>query len=175
MKSRFGCASWRYGRIVAACAMVALAPTAAHSDSKPSGDQGILLTAGNDFLQIHIQSTPGSGVGEFTVTNASGANVLFGNGRPGSSYTTVHSYTTNTDYVQGTGKPGFSIDAFGLVKPLGSAGFEVTYRLPGAPVTPDKLTIVQDIVVTGDAAAESKVRETTTVVETGDTAERDGV
>ena len=175
MKSRFGCASWRYGRIVAACAMVALAPTAAHSDSKPSGDQGILLTAGNDFLQIHIQSTPGSGVGEFTVTNASGANVLFGNGRPGSSYTTVHSYTTNTDYVQGTGKPGFSIDAFGLVKPLGSAGFEVTYRLPGAPVTPDKLTIVQDIVVTGDAAAESKVRETTTVVETGDTAERVGV
>jgi len=167
--------NYRFRRFVTACALVALACPAAYSDAKTVAQGGNVLTAGNGYLTVHIQSTPGSGVGEFTVTDATGANVLFGGGHPGTSYTTIHSYNTNTDYVQGTGKSGYSIDAFGSVKPIGSTGFEVSYRLPGAPVTPDKMTIVQDIVVTGDAAEDTQVSVTTSVVDTGDTPEQIGV
>jgi len=165
----------RFGGFMAACAIFTLAAPAAYSESKPVAEGGTILTAGNGYLQVHIQSAAGGGIGEFTVTDANGANVLFGGGRPGTSYTTIHSYTTGMDYVQGTGKHGYSIDAFGTVEPLGSTGFEVTYPLPGAPVTADKMTIVQDIVVTGDAADDSRVSVTTTVVDKGDTAEQIGV
>ena len=162
--------------IFATCVAAALAGApSAHAAPKPAANAGTTDTAGNGYLQVHIQTTPGQGVGLFTVTTASGKNVLYGNGHPGSSYTTIHSYTTGADYVQAAGTPGISIAQYGSVTPLGSTGFRVTYQLPGAPSTPDKMTVVQDIVVDGDDATTSKVDVTTYVVDAGDTAEQVGV
>jgi len=162
------------GGLLTAIAFSALVASPVDAAQKAVSEGGTILTAGNDSLQVHIQARPGSGVGLFTVTSASGS-VLYGNGRPGTSYTTIHSYTSGADYVQGKGKSGISLDAYGSVQPIDGTGFRVTYQLPGGAATPDKLTIVQDILVTADSAADSQVDVTTYVEDTGDTPEKIGV
>ena len=65
-----------------------------------------------------------------------GLNVLYGNGSPGTSFNTIRSFTTGTDYFQGTGTKSsanrtIAFDAFGTTAPLGTTGVRTTYILPG--------------------------------------------
>ena len=132
------------------------------------------LEAGNSFYKIVIEAGLGRGVGLYSVstgrdhpvTRALGEqDLLLGasNGLTGTSYTTIHSYTTNSDYVQtdlaksDTGITtvwldtlfvnDFNIDTnFVRVEPL-KAGYRVTYELPGLPqlgrAIRDTMTIIQ--------------------------------
>ncbi|MGH7622449.1 MAG: hypothetical protein ACREMU_08940, partial [Gemmatimonadaceae bacterium] len=58
---------------------------------------------GNDFYQVFVTNTAAAGIGQYTVmtgpnhpvtiSTGSPKNVLFGDGTPGTSYNTIHSYT----------------------------------------------------------------------------------
>jgi hypothetical protein len=138
--------------------------------------QGV-LSAGNGFYQVFVQATPGLGVGLYTMTTGpshpagNGLNVLFGNGQPGTSFNTIRSYSSSTDYIQEGGKtsinPTFLLDPFGTVTPLGSTGFRTTYVLPGGSNSPDAMTIIQDVQVNGTTFEDSTVDVTTTIINNG--------
>ncbi len=69
-----------------------------------------VLTAGNGIYTVHVENQ----CGDWTATTGplhpagAGLNVLYGNGSPGTSYTTLRSYTSGTDYVTGSGAGGCS-------------------------------------------------------------------
>lgn len=139
------------------------------------------VTAGNNIYRVHVQDVAGSGRGLYTVTTGpnhpagAGLNLLFGNGAPGTTYNTIRSFTTGTDYVQSIHGPQSSngvvpLDAFGVVTPLlgtggNTTGFRTTYTL----TSPDSMTIVADVNVTGTSVATSSVQVTTSVLNTGNT------
>jgi hypothetical protein len=103
--------------------------------------------------------------------------VLFGGGDPGTSYTTIHSFTSGTDYTNDGGSIGGStnLGPFATVSALGSTGFRTTYVLPGPSTTPDKLTVVQDINVAGKDFNSSHIDVTTTVTNNASTSVSVGV
>ncbi len=119
------------------------------------------MEAGNTIYRVFVQDIPGQAVGAYTATTGPdhplGArrNLLFGNGNPGTSFNTFRSYTTMTDYTVdelSVEQPPFTkvnIRTFGTTTPLGTTGARTTYVLPGPPITPDTLTIVQDVNVIG--------------------------
>lgn len=127
------------------------------------------IEAGNDIYRVFIQDIPGQAVGVYTATTGPihplgpGRNLLFGGGAPGTTFNTFRSYTTMTDYtVDGISlaNPPFTkvnIRPFGTTVPLGSTGARTTYVLPGPPVTPDSLTIIQDVDVIGTSFANSYI------------------
>lgn len=135
-------------------------------------------TAGNGFYNIHVQSSGGN-MGQYTITTGpqhpvgDGLNVLFGGGVPDTSYNTIHSYTTLTDY----GQDGSTqlIGQYGTITALGTVGFRTTYTLPGPPTTPDALTIIQDTKVNGTTFSNSSVEVTTTIINNGSTSVQLGV
>ena len=141
--------------------------------------------AGNSFYQVFVGSAV-SGIGQYTVmtgpshpvtiSTGSPKNVLYGNGTPETSYNTIHSYTTGTDYVANVdataGGNLFVLDpsvpgVTAVVTGLGTTGFRTTYTLSGPPNTPDAMTIVQDVNVHGTTFENSTVEVTTTVTNTG--------
>ncbi len=132
------------------------------------------VTAGNSIYRVHVQDISGAGVGLYTATTGpghpagEGLNVLFGGGFPGTTFNTIRSYTSNTDYVQDDGKSSSNtnvfLDPFGVVTPLGATGFRTTYTLAG---TPDTLTIIQYVKVNGTTFEDSSVEVTTTVINNG--------
>ena len=141
---------------------------------------------GNDFYQVFVTNTASGGIGEYTVmtgpnhpvtiSTGSAKNVLFGNGGPGTTYNTIHSYTTGTDYVQNPslgGTPSVVVldpNAPGIsasVTAIGTTGFRTTYTLSGPPNTPDALTIVQDVNTHGTTFETSTVEVTTTITNNG--------
>ena len=133
--------------------------------------------AGNGYYWVFVDEQPGGkGIGAFTVATGpdypagAGRAMLFGGetGDAWSSYTTVRSYTTGTDYVQtlGGASSGFLVepmDAYGSVSPIGATGYRTTYELPGAGETADTLRIVSEVNVNGASLAGSSVEITTTV------------
>lgn len=139
------------------------------------------VSAGNAFYTVHVEDVPVvEGRGLYTVTTGSAhpagnnLNVLFGDGKPKTSFNTVRSYTTGTDYVQRT--PNFIgnsdastiwLSPYGTVTPLGATGYRTTYRLPGPPETPDALTIISDVNVNGTSFENSAVEVTTRVMNNG--------
>lgn len=165
-----------FGLAVAACigswTVSAASPAGQHtrnrSVEKPLQPHAVATvgSAGNDYYAVYVDD---DAVGKYTVTtgplhpDGNAVNVLYGEGLPGTSINTIHSYTTGTDYVQG--EP--ALDSNGSVTPLGTTGFRTTYILPGPPATPDTLTIVQDVDVHGTTAANSSVEVTTTVTNNG--------
>src|SRR5207247_2736479 len=91
-------------------------------------------------------------------------NVLFGGGIPGTSYTSIRSYSSGADYTQrsglalGGGAPlTLPLESFVAAGeeaiPIGSAvnpsGFTTIYRPGATAAAPDKLTITQDASVVG--------------------------
>ena len=140
------------------------------------------IEAGNTIYRVFVQDIPGqsAGVGTYTTTTGpdhplgAGKNLLFGDGSPGTSFNTFRSYTTMTDYTVddfSVAEPPFTkvnIREFGATFPLGTTGARTTYVLPGPPVTPDALTIVQDVNVIGttfeDSYVEVRVAITTTIM-----------
>jgi hypothetical protein len=107
-------------------------------------------TAGNSFYEVSVIDLPGgAGIGVYTsttgilhpVTSALGQqNVLFGGGIPSSSWTTIHSYTSNTTYTQRAGQTlqagapapllleGFVVPGEEAL-PSGTEGFVTHYRV----------------------------------------------
>jgi uncharacterized repeat protein (TIGR01451 family) len=141
-------------------------------------------SGGNAIYTVWVQYVTGLGVGQYTATTGashpagSGLNVLYGccpAGNPGTTYNTIRSYTSGTDYIQ-LPPTGFipastfnviSLDPFGTTALLGTTGVRTTYVLPGPPTTPDTLTIVQDVNVHGTTFGDSTIEVTTTVINTG--------
>lgn len=142
---------------------------------------------GNDFYQVFVTNTAAAGIGQYTVmtgpnhpvtlSTGSPKNVLFGNGTPFTSYNTIHSYSSGTDYIQAVGASGpvFLLDpthagVTATVTALGTTGFRTTYTLSGPPNTPDALTIVQDVNAHGTTFETSTVEVTTTITNNGGSA-----
>jgi hypothetical protein len=134
-----------------------------------------VLTASNAFYNVYVQevNSAGSAIGQYTIStgaehpSGAGLDVLFGNGTPGTSFNTIRSYSTGTDYTQRLLGTGGFLGTYGVVTPLGTTGLRTTYTLPGPPTTPDRLTIVQDIKVNGTTFENSSVEITTTLVNDG--------
>lgn len=140
------------------------------------------VTAGNTIYNVHLEDIPELGIGLYTATTGAdhpagpGLNILFGGGQPGTSYSTIRSYTSETDYVPYPGDPAaflfssfsiLSLDPFGAVEPLGATGFRTIYTLPGPPVTPDALTVIQDVLVLGTTFSDSRIEISTTIINDG--------
>ena len=172
--------------VVAGACTEGTSPTSSDSGRHKAKDQ--LLHAnvvgvnqgGNDFYQVFVLDVPSSGIGQYTVmtgpnhpvtlSTGSPKNVLFGNGGPSTSYNTIHSYTTGTNYDNNAGgtpgstsldpsQPGITAS----VTALGTTGFRTRYTLSGPPNTPDALTIVQDVNTHGTTFETSTVEVTTTI------------
>jgi hypothetical protein len=140
--------------------------------------------AGNQIYQVFVDDASGlytarTGPGH-PITNALGGpqNVLFNGagGNPGTTYNTIRSYTTGTDYVQrGSVTSGFAIvnlGTYGSTMGIGLTGYRTTYVLPGPagnshPPSPDALTIVQDVNVVGGTYNDSRVEVVTYVTNNG--------
>ncbi len=137
------------------------------------------LSGGTPFYTVYVNGTAGTGIGLYTITTGPmhslgvGKEVLYGRGQPGTSFNTVRSYTTGTDYVQIAGalpsSPNqvVSLDPFGRVALLDTPGFRTTYELPGGGITPDELTIYSDVIATSAFSGDSGVRVTVTVLNNG--------
>src|SRR5262245_2696897 len=145
----------------------------------------LALTAGNTIYQVHVEDQS-PGVGLYTVTTGSahpagqGLNVLFGGGNPSTTFNTIRSYSSSTDYVQSSAATTSAntiqiLDSFGTVASIGTTGLRTTYALPGLPATPDALTIISDVNVRGTTVAGSTVEVTTSITNNGSSAVAIGV
>jgi Ca2+-binding RTX toxin-like protein len=129
------------------------------------------LTAGNGIYNVFVDDANG----QYTATTAAGhpsgpdLNVIYGDGEPGTSFNSLRSYTSSTEYTQdGTGT-SIDLGPLSSTAPLGSTGFRTTYVLPGpdSPGTPDQLTIVQDVRVNGTTFDNSTIEITWRVTNDG--------
>lgn len=165
--------------------------------SRPTTDHGSkarrlsfsadVLQVGNPYYQVFVSDKAGTGYGQYTVmtgpqhpvtlSTGSAQNVISGDGSPGTSYNTIRSYTSHTDYTQTgasdeSGYTVFPLDptapgVTGNTEAIGSTGYRTTYILAGPPQTPDKLTIVQVVNVHGTTFDSSTVEVTTTITNDG--------
>ncbi|WP_433173752.1 hypothetical protein [Actinoallomurus sp. CA-150999] len=121
---------------------------------------------GNGVFQVYeTPSGSSAGVGQFTVmtgaNNPSGAgrDVLFGQGAPGTSYMIVRDVTAGVDYVQGrmlTHANEVSLDdRVSFQQTTGTT--RTTHWQAGG------FLLAQDVSVTGDTVANSRVTVTTTI------------
>ncbi|HVV91087.1 MAG TPA: hypothetical protein VHB53_11380 [Solirubrobacterales bacterium] len=119
------------------------------------------LTAGNGIYNVDVNSENG----EYTVTTGAshplgeGLNVLYGDGQPGTTFDSIHSYTSGTDYEL----PDVSTQS---TVPLGTTGFQTTYAL-SRPEAEDDLSVVQTVRADGSTFADSRVEVTTVLTNTG--------
>jgi hypothetical protein len=153
---------------------------------RPSGAQieksallpGGTVNAGNTFYNVYVEDISGWGQGVYTATtgpahpSGSNLNVLYGHGWPGTSFNTIRSYTTGTDYVQSLGKSSANtviwLDPYAIpVIPIAN-GFRTTYILPGPPTTPDALIIHSDVKVNGTTYLLSNIEVSTTIINTSE-------
>jgi len=138
--------------------------------------------AGNGFFQVIVEDTAGAdGLGAFSLRTGpnhpagGGHDVLFSGASAqdaASSYLTVRSYTTGTDYVQTTRGAASAylvapLDALATMEPIGSTGFRTTYVLPGFGDAPDSLRIVSEIEAAGFTTADAAVDLRTSVTNEG--------
>jgi Ca2+-binding RTX toxin-like protein len=131
--------------------------------------RAVTQTAGNGIYNVYVDDTNG----QYTATTAAGhpsgngLNVLFGDGGPGTTFNSLRSYTTSTNYTQdGTGG-SVDLGPLSSTAPLGTTGFRTTYVLPGPSTTPDTLTIVQDVLVNGTTFDNSTIEVTWRVTNNG--------
>ncbi len=142
-------------------------PGLAQVDPPPAIDNGI----------FRVQIDGGDDLGALSIwtgaNHPSGADlpVLSQPGRPGSSYFTVHSYDSGTDYTQRPITGAVNLAPNGTVTPLGATGLRITYEI----ADPDQLQVVQDVTINGTTLADSVVVVKTKVVNTGDQQVRVGV
>lgn len=126
------------------------------------------ITSGNAIYEVLVQDVPGFGLGLYTARTGPahpvrGRNLLFGgeSSRTGTSYTTIRSYTTNTDYVQrvasSPGFTAFNLEPFGVVRPFEPGGIQTVYDLTAPGAAPDRLRIVQTIRIIGTDLSDSRI------------------
>ena len=165
------------------------AATLGRSGAVPPPDGGVAIaalktpaggtvSATNGVVTIDVEDTAATGgVGVYSWSFNGGAGytsptrILY---PLGTTYNTIRSYTTQTDYVQINGSPAsaftvVNLDPYGAVTPLGPTGFRTTYTLPGPATTPDALTIVTDVVIHGSSWSNTSVEVTTVVTNNGQT------
>lgn len=137
--------------------------------------QGAVMIT-NGIFDVFVNNT-GIAIGTYTVgtganhpaTLAEGApqNILFGaiSGKPWSSFNTIRSYTTQTDYVLGYSPSNpssysvINISAYSTGTTIINANeVETTWELLGMPATPDKLKIIQNIKIIGTQFSDSSVK-----------------
>jgi len=152
----------------------------------PSGTNEGTVTTGNAVYHISVRDVAGGGgIGTYTVGTAAGhpvpgQNVLYGGAaaNPWSTYLTVKSYTTSTEYVATNSGPTPSagctvvnLELSNTSVALIGAGVRTTWSV----AVPDALDIVQDTNVEGTTLADSRVRVTTEVANRGDAPVRIGI
>jgi len=155
------------------------------------------ITAGNKIYRIAIEDFIGGGVGQYAVTTGprhpvrqAGILGSIAKRAPFTSYTSVRSYTSGTDYVQAelpsiNTQPGFKtvwLDSVFISEdsiltrddyliPIknqnDTTGFIIKYALPGLARVPDSLLITKKIEVHGIDFDDSWVEITTMVKNTG--------
>lgn len=153
---------------------------------------GLAASAGNDYYDIAVQSSTASvGLGVYTCTTGlmhpiTGSlgwqNVLVGNGFPGTSFTTIRSYTSGTDYVQRNGltlssgaPPTLELEGFVApgeeAEPVGDpaapTGLVTIYRPGDFAPAPDNLVIRQTIEAVGTTFDDSAVMLKTEITNNG--------
>jgi hypothetical protein len=149
----YATSSFRPLRLVA-IVVLALLAAAAITAARAGAET---LTAGNGFYNVDVNSENG----QYTVTTGpshplgEGRNVLFGDGSPGTSFDTVRSYASHTDYDL-RNVPSTTV-------PIGSTGFQTTYTISGE----DNFTVVQTVRVDGVKFEDSHVEVTTVVTNNG--------
>ncbi|HZE89169.1 MAG TPA: hypothetical protein VE404_06455 [Verrucomicrobiae bacterium] len=149
-------------------------------------------TGGNGQYQVAVENAPaGVGLGVYTfgtgtmhpVAGALGAqSILVGGGFPGTSYTTIRSYTSGTDYAQrnwltlgGGAPPTLALEPFVAAGeeaiPVGNllnpAGFTTIYRLGDFAPAPDNLVIRQTAAAVGTTFNDSAVMLKTEITNAG--------
>jgi hypothetical protein len=132
------------------------------------------VTKTNGFYSIFVEDA-GYNIGSYTVSTGanhpvtvwagSPQNVLYGGeySSPGTSFNTIRSYTTQTDYVTSPNRTSdfavINLDDYSTgTVPLGDTGIRTTWVLPGPPATPDRLNIAQDIEIVGTTLANSSIK-----------------
>jgi len=153
---------------------------------------GLATTGGNDFYRVAVENAPGGvGLGVYTITTGplhpivgslGSQNILFGGGVPGTSFTTIRSYTSGADYVQRNGltlgglapltlplegfvSPGE--EAIVVGNPLNPSGFSTVYRPGGVAIAPDNLVIRQTTSAVGASFNDSAVLLKTEITNNG--------
>jgi len=163
--------------MVAGVAVLALRqPVTAASAAKrralaAQGPETATQSAGNGIYTVYVEDSGNTGL--YTATTGpshpagNGLNVFYGDGDPGTTFNTIRSYTSGTDYVQrsgvSSGNTVVELFPFGSVSPIGSTGYRTTYNI----TSPDALTIIQDVNVNGTTFDNSSVSVTTTVQNNG--------
>lgn len=128
--------------------------------------QAEILNGGNGIYRVFIDNEDG----QYTVATGplhplgEGLNVLFGDGDPGTSFDSIHSYTSGANYVL----PNVATQT---TEALGSTGFRTTYTITGL----DALTVVQEVQVFGSTFDDSRVEVTTVVTNNGGSPVRLGI
>jgi len=126
------------------------------------------LTAGNGIYSFEVDSE----TGRYTATTGpshplgAGLNILFGGGNPSTSFDTVRSYTSSTNYVLPNVAGSSTV-------PLGSNGFQTHYALNEEGG--DNLEAVQTLRVNGTTFANSYAEVTTVVTNNGPTPVKIGI
>ena len=150
---------------------------------KGTGSGSGTVTISNGIYDVSLEDvTGGNGLGTYTVSTGAGhpqanQNVLYGGAShsPWSTYLTVRSYNTSTEYVSSSGSPtpsaGYSVANLDTVSATGFASTATSavasWNLT-TPSDPDDLYIEQVIEVIGTTLADSRVRVSTEVMNTGD-------
>jgi hypothetical protein len=142
------------------------------------------VTISNGIYDVSVEDvTGGVGLGTYTVSTGTShpqpnANVLYGGAghNPWSTYLTVRSYSTQTEYVSTSSSPtpsaGFTVvnldalSATGCNSPTPTSA--VAWWDLNTADAPDDLYIEQVIEVMGTTLADSRVRVSTEVMNTGD-------
>jgi len=178
--------------ILAISVLAAMTPMASAAPKpKPSGSfqaSSADIVVSNNIYDVTVEDTSGSdGIGTYTVSTGSGfpqpnQDILFSGADHDawSSYLTVRSYTTKTDYVTTTSSPattpGFTVinldPANVNIVPTATS---VTTSWSTGAVGTDALSITQVIAIEGTTVADSRVRVTTNVTNTGEESVRIGI
>jgi hypothetical protein len=175
--------------VISTCATFVMAVSVAAKTTPPAGSGTI--TVSNNIYDLSVENQSGAGgIGTYTVSTGAGfpqpnQDILWDgvNRYPWSSYLTVRSYTSQLDYVtttdpegEGIGtSPGFTwynIDP-ALVNIDATATSVTTNWVIWGQV--DSLDITQVTAVEGTTVADSRVRVTTTVTNTGLNLSRIGI
>jgi hypothetical protein len=140
------------------------------------------ITVGNGIYNVSVQDVASStGIGTYTVSTGPdfpqpNENVLYGGagGSPGTTYLTVRSYNSGTDYVTRTGTPVSTYTVRNLDPALAflnatNTSVTVTWNTTTAPNMSDALLITQITAVEGTNLSDSCVRVTTNVTNVGST------
>jgi choice-of-anchor C domain-containing protein len=140
-----------------------------------------ILAVGNGFYQVYVDAATGKYTAATAAQHPSGAalNVLYGGnaGSPDTSFNTVRSFTSMTDYVQGTVEPtaGFQTVDLSWFTPRSQQidGNAIRTRylldpLAEGSAARDAMEIIQDVRVIGSNQFNSAVQVTTRITNMGE-------